>query len=81
MRGSEINLSLLHFAAINDKLEAADFLLKQVCLNPITWACLHEYRISESLRKVKQCCTKPLAHCMVCMLQVTLSNPMTVLYK
>lgn len=32
MNGSEINLSLLHFAAVRDKLEVADFLLKQVCL-------------------------------------------------
>ena len=33
--GSEINLSLLHFAAVRDKLEVADFLLKQVCLSVV----------------------------------------------
>lgn len=36
LKGSEINLSLLHFAAVRDKLEVADFLLKQVCLSIVT---------------------------------------------
>jgi hypothetical protein len=41
LKGGEMNLSLLHFAAVRDKLEVADFLLKQVCFYvtfiPITW--------------------------------------------
>ena len=62
LKGSEIDLSLLHFAAVRDNLEVANFLLQQVSHIILVYHCSYK-KLNMHRHKNKLCVYYVISHC------------------